>query len=294
MLMLAVFFRDMGMSRPKLSQGRHMIQFGVPTLPSNLSSWIIDSSDKYLIGFYLGALFIGYYSPAYTLGAMLWYLAMPLGVMMPAILSELYDRGHRKQVKRYLGLSMKYYLALAIPSLVGIVMLSEQFLTVISTEEIASRSFIVVLLVGVALLISGIRMFYAQILYLVKKTKVIGMVWTVCATVNFGLNIILIPKYGLAGAAVTTLLAYGMAFCAIYASSRNHIRFTLEKYSVSKMAISAGAMGGIIYLLPVPLGIFQLTLVVLLSVGIYFSLLLGLRGIRREEVDFFLRKVWKS
>ena len=54
--------------RFKLSTIKEYLGFGLPIVPGRISSWIVQASDRYLIGIFLSVAFVGYYSPGYALG----------------------------------------------------------------------------------------------------------------------------------------------------------------------------------------------------------------------------------
>lgn len=68
LIMVSLIVSEIGIKIPKFTNLRDYIVFGLPTIPGNLSRWVVNSSDRYVIGILLGTAFVGYYSPGYTLG----------------------------------------------------------------------------------------------------------------------------------------------------------------------------------------------------------------------------------
>ena len=85
---------------PKFKNLREYLSFGLPTVPGNVSSWVVNSSDRYVIALFLGAAYVGYYSPGYTLGNTISMFIAPLSFMLPAVLSKYYDEGDLGTVAR--------------------------------------------------------------------------------------------------------------------------------------------------------------------------------------------------
>jgi len=56
--------------------------FGLPIIPGNLAGWVINSSDRYLIGLFLGTAFVGYYTPGYILDSMINLFTAPLSFIV--------------------------------------------------------------------------------------------------------------------------------------------------------------------------------------------------------------------
>jgi O-antigen/teichoic acid export membrane protein len=57
---------ELGVVLPTFANARSYLSLGLPTVPGNLSYWIVNSSDRYIISIFLGAIAVGYYSPGYT------------------------------------------------------------------------------------------------------------------------------------------------------------------------------------------------------------------------------------
>jgi len=143
LIMASLIVSEIGIKIPKFTHIREYLAFGLPTIADNLSSWVVNSSDRYVIGIFLGTAFVGYYSPGYALGSMINMFFAPLGFMLPAVLSKYYDENNREGVKIVLRYSLKYFLLLAIPSAFGLSLLSKPILTILSTPEIASRGYLI-------------------------------------------------------------------------------------------------------------------------------------------------------
>lgn len=289
-VMLVLIARDIGFAVPAFSRLREYLGFGVPTIPSNLSSWIVSSSDRYMVGILVGIAFVGYYSPAYNLGNLIQMFIAPLAILLPAALSKLYDQGRLEEVRSHLRYSLKYFLVLAIPSAVGLSILSRQILEILSTSEIASEGYMVTPFIACSIVLFGVYVIVTNILVLEKRTRIIGGIWVGAAAANFVLNLLFIPRFGLLGAAYTTLIAYSMAFAiAVYFSSRS-LRFNVDWATVGKALAATFVMGVAIYLIA-PEGLPLVSLTVLLGIGLYFGLLVVMRTFSRREYGFFKRLI---
>lgn len=88
-----------GLKTPRFSILRKYSSVGLPTLPEDLSRWMITSGDRYIIGFFLGATYVGYYNPGYILGNMVFVLATPLILILPSVLSKYFEENRMKEVE---------------------------------------------------------------------------------------------------------------------------------------------------------------------------------------------------
>ena len=280
---------EIGVAIPGFKNLREHLSFGLPTVPGNLSSWVVNSSDRYVIALFLGTAYVGYYSPGYTLGHMINMFIAPLSFMLPAVLSKHYDDGNLKDVKTVLSYSMKYFLALAIPSAVGLSLLSRPLLTILSTPEIAEQGYLITPFLALSGLLFGLYAIIMQILILEKKTGVTGTIWIVAAILNLGLNIIFVPRIGILGAAATTLVAFALAFVVSMYYSSKYLVFDINASFILKCLVAATIMGVVVVIGGAQMsgGLLGIILLVGISALVYGVGLLVLRGFKKEEIRFF-------
>ena len=249
LLMGMLIVKQIGFAIPRFLNTRAYLSFALPTIPANISSWFVQSSDRYLIGYFLGTAFVGYYVPAYIIGNSIMLLVLPLIIVLPSVLSKLFDENEIREVRIYLKYSLKYFLLIAVPCVFGVSVLSKQLLKLFATEEIASQSFLIVPFVAISILLYGIYVILSQVFVLAKKTKIMGMIWLGMAVLNIGLNFIFIPYMGIIGAAITTLVAYAGAcgLTAMYCIPK--LKIEIDWVSVVKTFLASCAMLAVIWTL---------------------------------------------
>jgi len=284
--MLCLIVRRIGIKLPKFSRMREYLNFGLPLLPFNLSNWVLRLSSRYVIAYFLGTTFVGFYSAGYMLGNVLMLFAFPLGLVLPPTLSKLYDEGKLNEVKTHLRYSLKYLLTLAIPAAFGVSMLSKPLLTILSTTEIAAEGYLVIPFIAASTLLIGVYVIISQILILVKKTKIIGATWVLAAVVNIGVNILVVPRLGILGAAITTLIGYALVLGITAYYSSKHLTFDINRGFILK-SIAASAIMSLVIWGVNPTGMAAVFPMILGSAAVYFAVLLLLRGFRKEEFKFF-------
>ncbi|MCC7573631.1 MAG: oligosaccharide flippase family protein [Candidatus Methanofastidiosum sp.] len=290
--MMIYVLKDIGFIFPKFINLREYLNFSIPMLPNNFSNWILNSSDRYVITIFLGTAFTGYYAPGYTVGHLISIFSAPLFFLLPPVLSKYYDEKKFNEFNKVLRYSTKYYLLIAIPSVCGLSILSKAILRILTTPEIANIGYLITPYTAVSYLLYGLQVMIGYILMVEKKTKIIGSVMSISAIMNLGLNIIVVPIMGIDGAALTTLISFIFAFLIIlYCSSKAKL-FRFDIGFIMKSVIASIIMSlMIIYLNPVD--IFPLILSIFLGALLYFGIIMGLKGIKKEEIKFFLNLVSK-
>lgn len=284
LVMFALIIRSLGFILPKFSNMREYLSFGVPTIPGNLSSWIVNSSDRYVIGIFLSAAFVGYYSPGYTLGNSITMLLAPFSLLLPSVLPTYYDKNNIEKVSLFLNYSLKYFLLISIPAAFGLSVLSKPLLIVLSTPDIALNGYLITPLTALSTLIFGVYAIIGNVLVLEKKTKIIGTIWIIAASFNLVLNVILVPYFGILAAAVTTLMAYVLAFIITLRYSTKFFKF--DSIFILK-SVTASIIMSILIILINPHDLINIIITVIISIMVYFALILVLKGIKTEEFQLF-------
>ncbi len=281
--MAVLIVKDLGLTT-KFKSLKEELKFAIPTVPNNVSSWVVDSSDKFVIGIFLGSAAVGCYSPGYALGSILLMFLTPFAVLLPAVLPEYFESGDMDKVDTFLSYSMKYYLLITIPAAVGMSLLSKPLLYILTTTVIADNGFMITPLVAVGAIFMGIYGIVNNIIILEKKTTILGYIWISVAVLNIVLNIFSVPYLGIYGAGLATLICYFFAFAVTLIYSNKYARLPFDYMSIAKILISSVIMGVFVSFAN-PSGIIGILIVIAVAVVIYFAILLLLKGIDKKEID---------
>lgn len=87
-------------------------------------------------------------------------------------------------------------------------------------------------------LIYGIYINMMAGIYIEKKTKYLPLITGIAAVINVGLNIVLIPPFGLMGAAVVTLISYFAMLAGIFIVTNKYYPVKYEYKKISMIFIS--------------------------------------------------------
>lgn len=280
---LGIIIKQVGFSRPSFSEMPTYLRFSLPLAPNDLIYWITSSSDRYIVGFFLGVSSVGIYSAAYGIGYLLYIFFMPLQMILFPQLSTLYDNGEIEEVKTYISYSLKFFLLISVPSVVGLTVLSKQILVLLTTTEFTNGS-PVIPLIALSILFAGIYQIIINITYLYKKTKNIFWIQGSSALLNIVLNFILIPFIGIIGAAIATLFSYILMSIFSYFISRKFLRFKIDIIFILKIILSSIIMGLIVLLLKEQISVI---LIILIGVVIYFVFCYVFKIFNKQEISFF-------
>ena len=282
-LMAIMIIRELGFTL-KFKSLKDELKFAIPTVPNNVSSWVVDSSDKFVIGVLVGSAAVGCYSPGYALGSILLMFLTPFAVLLPAVLPEYFEAGDMDKVNIFLTYSMKYYLLITIPAAIGMSLLSKQLLYILTTTVIADNGFMITPLVALGAVFMGIYGIVNNIIILEKKTTILGYIWISVAILNIILNIVAVPYLGIYGAGLATLVCYFFAFIVTMIYSAKFAKLPFDYKSIAKIIFASLIMGAFVNFAN-PVGIVNILIVIIVAVAIYFACLFLLKGIDRKEID---------
>lgn len=291
---LVMFFmisRQIGLSFPPLesfARVKDYVRFGAPLVLSNFSWWVANTSDRYVIAAFLGIALTGIYSAAYSLGSIVTMYVSPLNMVLVPTLAYLYDTNQIEDVKTHLSFSLKYFLLLAIPSAAGLYLLAKPILQILATTEFASAAPKVLPFVVAAMVLHGVYGLIMHPIMLVKKTGIIGIAWSIAGALNLGLNLILVPRFGIVAAAITTLISFAVAIGITSYTAFKYLKFEIDWAFISKSLVATGVMSGVV-LLSNPEGLLHLLGTVVVGVIVYALAIYLMRGIGNDEILFFRR-----
>lgn len=188
------------------------------------------------------------------------FAILPLYFMnsvLPVLTKSLKDQAARyKEIIRY---AFDFLAALAVPIVVGGVILAYPLIFIVSTPEFMSRldegfygSDIALQILLFALLFQFLNVLFAFILLAVKKQSKLLYINGACVIFNIIANIIFIPIYGFRGAAVTSVLSEMFILVITYFVARRYLDFSINFGNLGKIVFSALIMGGAVYYLQSP------------------------------------------
>jgi len=278
---------QIGFIIPRFSYIREYLQFSLPLTPIALIRWVTESSDRYLVTYFLGLGSVGVYSAACSIGNLIQLLVSPLQLILLPEISKLFDENKIDQVRIYMSHSLRYFLLITIPAVFGISALAKPLLGVFTTEEFLSGWFVIPI-IALSGLMAGIFQIFVNIIFLVKETRYITYINIVAAASNVILNILLIPSYGIGGAAVSTLISYFMMIVLCIHVSMKHFVFDFHFYDIVKSIFSSIVM----YLFVshfIISNIYELFGIAVMGIVVYIFLMFIVGGFSKHEISLVKR-----
>jgi O-antigen/teichoic acid export membrane protein len=228
---------------------RPMLWLGVPMIFNALATKVLINADRFFINHYVDAREVGLYELANKFASILPILITnPFSLIWPAMRFQVMKD---EDADEYYALVLTYLTFLSLYFGLGVAVLVPDLIRITLREEYWGATPVVPLFVLYYLFVAtgkGVNVG----LMTERKAYWNPIIVVSAAVVNIALNVALIPRYGMMGAAWATVVAYGfMNWFRWYMSTRYH-PVAYEWGRIAKMTGLALAMYALIVWIPVP------------------------------------------
>jgi len=225
--------------------------YGFPLMLFELEGNVLAYGDQFLVNHYLSAREVGIYVVGYNLAM---YLAnivvIPSNNAIQSRYMELWAKSGRGETEKFLSASLTGLIGVL--TFIGFTasgIFRDIILLFASAKYLESVS--VAPIVLSSLLIYSTYPIYGAGIFLAKKTRMLLYCILLALVVNVALNLLLIPRLGILGAALATLGAYLVATGSILYQSSRFITIRVPLRSVAAFLAAGAASFLCIRLIPV-------------------------------------------
>jgi O-antigen/teichoic acid export membrane protein len=238
----------------KWSTLKELWRFGLPNVPAMFFLYIIEFSDRKIIELTRGLEEAGLYSAGYKMGMFMAIVTSAFRfAWQPFFLTEAKNEGAEKTFARV----FTYFFAVAGFMFMVFVMFAGDFvmmklplvnITILEQSYWAGMAVFPIVLL--AHFVDGLFANFTVGIYLKKKTKLIPLCNGAGALFNLVANLFIIPRYGMIGAAWTTLGAFILMTAMLYFLIQRHYYIPYEWSRVLKLFFVGGVIMAIYYYYP--------------------------------------------
>jgi O-antigen/teichoic acid export membrane protein len=187
--------------------------YGLPLVITFALDWVITSSDRLLIARLLNEAATGVYAAGYDLAQQSLGLALVVvnTAAYPLVIRQLEQNGE-KAASAQLGHNGELIVTLALAGAAGLIALAPVIVEIVIGKAFRVDAIAVVPWIAAAAAVAGIKAFHLDIAFhLARQSRWQVYIGIVAAIANVALNLLLIPRYGILGAAWATLAAFTLA-----------------------------------------------------------------------------------
>lgn len=196
---------------------KKMFFFGLPFLPATILFISIGMIDRFFIESYLGLKSVGIYSAGYKVGSIISIMIIAFNLnWQPYYLKIQDDKNFSKNIKTIsqiffiIIIYTASFMCLFVDDLISI-----QLFGFYIIGESFWESMIIIPWITFGYVFYGLYVLQAPSLYIKNKQNWTPVFWGTGTIINIILNIILIPRLGILGAAIATFISYALMFVLI-------------------------------------------------------------------------------
>ncbi|MBW2988640.1 polysaccharide biosynthesis C-terminal domain-containing protein, partial [Candidatus Woesearchaeota archaeon] len=219
---------------------RKLTMFALPAMLNSFGSMIVGYLDVMMLTYFRTYPEVGVYNVVLPTALILTHLGTSIAIVLFPMVSELWAKGNKKRLAQGLRLLYKYSPFIVVPGALTLFVYPDFVLRLLFGTPYASGSLALVVFgytfasgpLALQIISIGIIM---STLYLVNSSVLGGIgvpientkVLIPAAVFNFILNLFLIPKFGIVGAAFSTTLSYILMVVLSIIKVKRFISFSL-------------------------------------------------------------------
>jgi O-antigen/teichoic acid export membrane protein len=202
-----------------ISMKKELFSYSWPLMFAGIMGFVFGWIDTIMVGYFLTAEDVGIYRASLSTAAILTILAGSFGSMFFPVITELYSRKEMEELKNTTIATTKWILIIGLPLVLLLIFFSKQVLYLLYGPRYIQGAFALSIL-GFGYLITSVFSPTNQLLQATGRTRLVMFNTGIGAVLNVILNFLLIPVYGINGAAIATAFSLtalnALAFLEVY------------------------------------------------------------------------------
>lgn len=245
-----ILLLDLLFMLPRLKGGRFIktksaayAAYGVPISLSLLLTYALNSADVYLIAGFMGEAAAGEYNAGYNLANRsleILFIWLSMAVTPLAITAfEKNGSGVSENIMRDYGATLLW---ITLPAATGIALVANDAGFILG-ESVRENAVMVMPLIAFAGVLNGFINYYIQRAFMLSGVTR-SFVWVMIPpfVLNIGLNLWLIPAYGLMGAVYATIAAYSLGAVLAFIIARRYYPLPLPTKAIAQISFACAVM----------------------------------------------------
>ncbi len=202
-----------------------MLKYSIPLIPTTIFWWITSVSNRFMINEMISSDANGLFAVAYKLPTILTLVStMFMQAWQYSAVAE--DEGDREEHAKFFGTVWSSFQAVMFLAASGVIAFTKPIMKLLTAPKFY-ESWQYVPFLCIAMVFTAFASFMGTVYILNKKSVLSFLTAFIGASSNIALNLILIPAYGVQGAAVATIISYLLAFVIRCISVKRYIPFKL-------------------------------------------------------------------
>lgn len=275
------------LSGPNRDAAVSLFSFARHNVVASLGGQVYNWMDTAIIGLFLGAEAVGLYEVAWRLASVVGLLAQSIETTIFPEISALTSIGDTDRVRELIADSLAMSTIFILPAVVGVVVLSAQLLRLLFGPAFVAAQFALTILM-LDKLFESYSVIFRRTLMGQDYPQYVSRIISILVVFNVVLNVILVPRIGISGAAVATMTATAISTAGYYYFLARTIEVKFSWFDFGWSAAAAIFMGVTVLTATRTVQTDELGVLflVLLGVVVYFAVVFLSSSLRKQIMEF--------
>jgi stage V sporulation protein B len=272
--------------KEEISLAKILLIFSFPVIITGFAELALYDIGTIIIGSYMPSVYAGYYNAASPIARLPLIISMSVATAVLPAASEALSLNNKSLLEKYVIQSYRYVTILVLPLCAGTILFSTPIISLLfGSDYIPGSDALKILAAG--MLFFTIYTVSASVSQGVGKPYLPMIMLVIGTTMDLILSIILVPLYGINGAALATTIT---ALFIMLSTSWKTLQITEVKLplgNIAKIIFASILMGGFLIILPKTY--IYLIVAIILAPFVYILILAFMGGFKKEDIRIMYR-----
>ena len=223
---------------PAAGRLRQMLRFGLPTMPAELSLYALNFIDRIMLVRFVGLAEAGLYSLAVKFSQAVTVVVRAFNLAWPPLAYSIRDDDEAKRTYAFI---VTYFLLVAVTLVLALSLEARWVARALAAAQFF-ESYKAVPLVSTGVTLYALYLVLVVVVGRVGRTEFNFPVTATAAAANVGLNLLLVPPYGLVGAGIALVGSYIVMLALMYAVARRLFAVPFQWGRLARIVVIAAGL----------------------------------------------------
>jgi O-antigen/teichoic acid export membrane protein len=279
-------FKETKLKNPEKEHVEETVRFGIILFAGTLAGIIISCIDVLAITYFKGIEDVGLYQAAFPTAQFLWIFSSAISIVILPVISELWVLRKKKILDNTVSIVIKFLFIFLFPVAAILISFPDLTLSMLFGEAyIPAAGALQILAVG-AIFYSVYSLLNITLIG-IGKPSISTKIFVAMTFIALLLNLLLVPLFGIIGAAIATVISYVAGFCIAFLLLKRDIKIKVKFFDIVKI-FGSGFVSIFLILLIKPGLILEPILEIIISLFIvyvsYTALLFLTKVIKKDDI----------
>jgi O-antigen/teichoic acid export membrane protein len=275
--------------KDKKSLRKDFFDYSWPIVFLGIIGSLLYWTDSFVIGYFMKASDVGFYNVAFTLIGLLGIAPeLFMQLFLPLVVKE-YSKNRLELIQEISKQIAKWILIINVPIFVIMIIYPGVIINVLfGADYLSAETPLRILAIG-GFFVAIFMSLSSNLLSMKGKSKLLLINTLFIAFFNFILNVLLVPKYGLNGAAFATMVSWFLFGSILLFQVKHYLNIVPIRRKMISIVLMGFFASGVLLLIKnmIPSNLFGLALAGIIFVLIYVFFIVKLGGLDRNDKRVF-------